>query len=202
MPCPPRKTLLELCTPVNNFLDVYSLTSRGWESTSVGNGVRRRGSFPENRTLLVRPGPSLLLPREVGVEVVLITPMLRPPPPPTSSDLCFPSSALHPPLSCNLFNPAPTAFHLPFCSSFASSCMYPFCFLIPAKRHLSRDLSTGRYERFTAKFYNWSEQSVRVVSTNLWRLILLLVSLFLSLFFINVTGHLLKVLSLGRFRWY
>lgn len=29
--------------------------------------------------------------------VVLITPTLRPPPPPTCSDLCFPSSVLHPP---------------------------------------------------------------------------------------------------------
>lgn len=56
-------------------------------------------SSPKN-PVLPAPVPAfpilVPLPWELGVEVVLITPMLRPPPPPTSSDLCFPSSAPHP----------------------------------------------------------------------------------------------------------
>lgn len=56
-------------------------------------------SSPKN-PVLPAPVPAfpilVPLPWELGVEVVLITPMLRPSPPPTSSDLCFPSSAPHP----------------------------------------------------------------------------------------------------------
>lgn len=148
--------------------------------TFVGNGARRRGPFPENRTLLARPGSSLLLPREVGVEVVLITPMLRPPPPPTSSDLCFPSSALHPPSF--ILHPLQSSTYRVSSSLllFVSFVLHISLLLLDPSDGTSYEiyLRGGPRDSLPNFTFDWSEKRVRAVSTNLWRLIFLVVSFF------------------------
>lgn len=162
MPCPPRKRCWNYVHRLTTFSTLFINFSRlrvdfrGKRSPS--KRILSRKSYP----LVVRPGPSLLLPREVGVEVVLITPMLRPPPPPTSSDLCFPSSALHPPSF--ILHPLQSSTYRvsSFLLLFVSFVLRVSLLLDPGvsptkQRNLLRDLSTGRSERFAAKFYDWSE---------------------------------------------